>query len=115
MLLVETNPLVGNVYGFEYTTVGGFGGKTTKKRLVVVKKVFNDGFHGYDFLAEGPRNFKFNKIKTAKNLTDKVGIYDYSYVETVVGDVEEFAEKYAEKGAVVYNDEENELVYVVNV
>lgn len=115
MLLVESNPVVGNVYGFEYTTVGGLGGKTTKKRLVVVQRVDSDGFFGHDFLADGPRNFKFNKIKVAKNLTDKARIYDYGYIEDLIGDVEEFAGKFESKGAKVYNDEENELVYVVNV
>lgn len=115
MLLVESNPVVGNVYGFEYTTVGGLGGKTTKKRLVVVQRVDSDGFFGHDFLADGPRNFKFNKIKVAKNLTEKAKVFDYDFVATVVGDVEEFVNGFESKGAKVYNDEENELVYVVNV
>jgi hypothetical protein len=115
MLLVESTPGVGEVFGFEYTTVGGFGGRTTKKRLVVVQRVDSDGFFGHDFLADGPRNFKFNKIKVAKNLTEKARIYDYGYIEDLIGDVEEFAQKFEAKGAKVYNDEENELVYVVNV
>lgn len=117
MLLVESNPVVGQVYGFEYVSCGGWCGKTNKKRLVLVQRVDKDGFFGHDFLADGPRNFKFAKISKVKDFTDKVMVftYDEAYDKTEDGDVETMIEFYADKGYKVYDDEENETVYVANV
>lgn len=113
MLLVEVKPVVGQVYGFEYVSCGGWCGKTKKKRLVLVERVDKDGFFGHDFLADGPRNFKFNKISKVKDFTDKVKVLTYDEIED--GDVQETVEIYKNKGCKVYDDEENEVVYVANV
>ncbi len=114
MFLVETKPVVGELYGFNYTSGGGLGGSTTKKRLVLVQKVDNDGFFGHDFLANGSRKFKFKKIQSAKNFTDKVDVYSYDTVEFERGSVDEAVELYQDKGCLVYDDEDKELLYIVN-
>jgi len=115
MFLVETKPVVGELYGFNYTSGGGLGGSTTKKRLVLVERVDNDGFFGHDFLANGPRIFKFKKIKSAKNFTSNMAVYSYEAVEfEFKGWVDEAVERYQDNGCLVYDNEDEELLYIVN-
>ncbi len=122
MLLVETQPVVGRLYGFTYGSAPKESGQqklsnffsrkpqvadkpVKTKRLVLVQRVDADGIFGHDFLANGPRNFKFDKIESAKDFSDKL------LVEESYPGVEQY---YQDKGCLTYLDEEKELAFVVN-
>lgn len=119
MLLVETTPQVGQLYGFMYSSqdknkmssyFSRGNGEVESKRLVLVERVDSDGFFGHDFLADGPRQFKFSKIKAAKDFTKELQVYDYEELE----DVNMGLEYFTNKGCLVYDDEDGDLLYVVN-
>lgn len=119
MLLVETTPQVGQLYGFMYSSqdknkMSSYFSRgkvdVESKRLVLVQRVDSDGFFGHDFLADGPRQFKFSKIKTAKDFTRELQVYDYDDLEDANASLEYFTDK----GCLVYDDEGEDLVYVVN-